>query len=97
MWTHPIPSLGCSKYIIIIVDDYSRFTWISFLKEKNEAFKEFSNICKQLQVCTNSSIVFIRSGYGREFDKKKILLNFATIMELLTISQHHRHSTKWCC
>ena len=66
-----IQSLGRSKYILVIVDDYSRFTWVSFLKEKNEAFNEFSKLCKQLQVYKNSPIVFIRSDHGREFDQKE--------------------------
>ena len=67
----PLQSLGRSKYILVIVDDFFRFTWVSFLKEKNEAFKEFTKICKQAQVFKNSSIVFIRSDHGREFDKKE--------------------------
>ena len=48
----PIPtqSLGHSKYILVIVDDYSQSTWVSISKEKNEAFKKFSKLCKQLQV-----------------------------------------------
>ena len=67
----PIQSLGHNKYIFVIVDDYSRFTLVSFLKEKNEAFKEFSKLCKQLQVQTNSQIISIRSDHGREFDQKE--------------------------
>jgi len=46
----PIQSPGHRKHILVIVDDYSRFTWVSFLKEKNEAFKEFSKLCKRLEV-----------------------------------------------
>ena len=67
----PIQSLGHNKYIFVIVDDYSRFTWVCFLKEKNETFKEFSKLCKQLQVQTNSQIISIRSDHGREFDQKE--------------------------
>ena len=39
-----------SLHIFVIVDDYSRLTWVSFLKQKNEAFHEFSKLCKQLQI-----------------------------------------------
>jgi len=67
----PIQSLGHNKYIFVIVDDYSRFTWVCFLKEKNETFKEFSKLCKQLQIQTNSQIISIRSDHGREFDQKE--------------------------
>ena len=37
-------SLGGNKYGFIIVDDYSRFTWVFFLHEKSEVqgiFKKF--------------------------------------------------------
>jgi hypothetical protein len=37
-------SIGESKYCIVIVDDYSRFTWVFFLQEKyqtQEALKGF--------------------------------------------------------
>ena len=67
----PVHSLKGSSYILVIVDDYSRFTWVSFLKEKNEAFHEFSKLCKQLQIYNNTPIVSIRSDHGREFDYKK--------------------------
>ena len=67
----PIQSLGYTKYIFVIVDDYSHFTWVTFLKEKNETSKEFSKLCEQLQVYKNSPIVFIRSDHGREFDQRE--------------------------
>ena len=34
-------SLGKKKYGIVIVDDYSRFTWVLFLIDKDEAFEAF--------------------------------------------------------
>jgi hypothetical protein len=32
---------GKEKYFMLIIDDYSRLTWVSFLKEKAEAFEKF--------------------------------------------------------
>jgi len=37
----PIQRLGWNKYILVIVDEYFRFAWVSFLTETNEAFKNF--------------------------------------------------------
>ena len=34
-------SLSGKKYGYILVDDFSRFTWVFFLTHKNEAFNEF--------------------------------------------------------
>ena len=44
----PICSLRGSSYIPVIVYDYSHFTWLSFLKKKNEAFHQFSKLYEQL-------------------------------------------------
>lgn len=43
------PSCSNFHYVMVLVDDYSRYTWTYFLKEKNEAlskFIEFRNIVK---------------------------------------------------
>jgi hypothetical protein len=39
-------SLGGKKYCLVIVDDYSRYTWVFFLAYKHETqqnFKDFTN------------------------------------------------------
>ncbi|GJU44383.1 retrovirus-related pol polyprotein from transposon TNT 1-94 [Tanacetum coccineum] len=36
-----IRSYGGNRYTIVIVDDYSRYTWTRFLKDKTEAFDQF--------------------------------------------------------
>lgn len=42
-------SLGKKKYVFVCVDDYSRFTWIRFLRSKSETAKVCINICRRLQ------------------------------------------------
>uniref|UniRef100_A0A3Q7XZQ9 Uncharacterized protein LOC113786557 n=1 Tax=Cicer arietinum TaxID=3827 RepID=A0A3Q7XZQ9_CICAR len=60
-------SLGGNSYGLVIVDDYSRFTWTLFLANKNEAFKAFKNYAKLVQNEQSAKIVSIRSDHGREF------------------------------
>ena len=36
-----IPSLGGSHYILTFIDDYTRKTWVYFLKHKSEVFEQF--------------------------------------------------------
>ena len=42
-------SLGGKPYAFVIVDDFSRSTWVLFLSQKNEAFYEFSKFCNKVQ------------------------------------------------
>ncbi|GJW52893.1 retrovirus-related pol polyprotein from transposon TNT 1-94 [Tanacetum coccineum] len=57
-------------YTLVIVDDYSRYTWTRFLKHKNEAFDHFEILSKKIQVQKGCSIVSIRTDHGQEFDNE---------------------------
>jgi transposase InsO family protein len=62
-------SIRGKSYILVTVDDYSRLTWVDFLKDKCEALKPFSRRCKEMQTQLNLPPVSIRSDHGREFDQ----------------------------
>ncbi len=64
-------SLGGKKYFMVVVDDFSRYTWVAFLREKSKAFNEFLNICKRIQVEKDLTIKRIQSDHGREFENHK--------------------------
>ncbi|GJS65767.1 retrovirus-related pol polyprotein from transposon TNT 1-94 [Tanacetum coccineum] len=44
-----VRSYGGNLYTLVIVDDYSRYTWTRFLKTKTEAFKQFEIFSKKIQ------------------------------------------------
>nr|KYP55915.1 Retrovirus-related Pol polyprotein from transposon TNT 1-94 [Cajanus cajan] len=60
-------SLGGNYYGLVIVDDYSRFTWVMFLANKSEAFNDFKKFAKLVQNEKNTNITSIRSDHGGEF------------------------------
>ena len=62
-------SLGGKRYIMVIVDDFSRYTWVEFLREKSEACEKLEVLCKRLQNEKRVLIVKIRSDHGKEFEK----------------------------
>lgn len=45
-----VQSFNGKRYILVIVDDYSRFTWVKFLRSKDETPEIIIKIIKQLQV-----------------------------------------------
>ena len=43
-------SFSGKRYTLVIVDEYSRFTWVFFLKAKSEAAEEIIKFIKQVEV-----------------------------------------------
>lgn len=62
-------SIAGRKYIFVQVDDYSRYTWVRFLREKSEALESFKILALQLKT-EKGSIVHIRSDHGSEFQNE---------------------------
>jgi hypothetical protein len=60
-----VESMGGRRYALVVVDDFSRFTWIEFIREKSDSFDILKLLCLQLQREKNLSIVRIRSDHGR--------------------------------
>ena len=60
-------SMGGRKYSLVVVDDFSRFTWIILLSSKDESFEKFSALCKRIENQKDLSIASIRSDNGGEF------------------------------
>ena len=61
-------SLGGKSYAFVIVDDFSRYTWVVFLAHKNDVFHEFSKLCRKIHNEKGFTISCIRSDHGREFE-----------------------------
>ncbi|GJV92273.1 retrovirus-related pol polyprotein from transposon TNT 1-94, partial [Tanacetum coccineum] len=62
-----VQSIKGKKYILVIVDDYSRFTWVKFLRSKDETPEFVINFLKQIQVGLNKTVKYIRTDNGTEF------------------------------
>ncbi|GKE32570.1 retrovirus-related pol polyprotein from transposon TNT 1-94 [Tanacetum coccineum] len=51
-----IQSINGKKYILVVVDDYSRFTWVKFLRSKDEVPEFVIKFLKMIQVRLNATI-----------------------------------------
>lgn len=60
-------SIGLSRYFLLFVDDYSRMSFVYFLKTKDEVFKYFKEFRTMVEKQKNTSIKIIRSDNGSEF------------------------------
>ncbi|XP_058758557.1 uncharacterized protein LOC131631802 [Vicia villosa] len=59
------------KYGLIIVDDYSRWTWVIILKRKYESHSIFTSFCFKVQNEFDSKIVRVKIDHGGEFENKQ--------------------------
>jgi len=44
-----VESIGGKRYVLVVVDDFSRFTWVNFIRENSDTFDVFKDLCTQLQ------------------------------------------------
>ncbi|GJX51936.1 retrovirus-related pol polyprotein from transposon TNT 1-94 [Tanacetum coccineum] len=61
-----VASINGKKYILVIVDDYSWFTWVKFLASKDEAPDFIIKFLKMIQVRLNSTVRNIHTDNGTE-------------------------------
>lgn len=67
-----IISLGGMRYTLVIVDDYSRFTWVIFLNSKDQTSGMLIKLIKRIQNEKCSLVSRIRSDRGTEFINKNL-------------------------
>jgi transposase InsO family protein len=63
-WVH---SMGDKWYILVIVDDYSCYSWVFFLKSKDEVFEHFWSLALRLNNEHPNCLKVIHSDNGTEF------------------------------
>ncbi|KAM5577541.1 hypothetical protein ABKV19_008070, partial [Rosa sericea] len=63
-------SIGGKKYMLVVVDDFSRYTWVNFLRDKAETFESFKGLSQRMLIekqSTNMCLIRVRSDNGTEF------------------------------
>ena len=68
-----ITSRGGKRYVLVIVDDYSRFIWTLFLASKDETFEKFLTFLKRTKKRVGHSMVCLRSDHGKEFENSSFI------------------------
>ena len=71
-------SLGKTAYFLLFIDDYSRKTWVYFLKQKSEAFEVFKRFKAHVEKESGYEIKSLRIDRGGEFTSNSRL--FVRIM-----------------
>nr|GEV10661.1 hypothetical protein [Tanacetum cinerariifolium] len=75
MW---VESINGKKYVFVIVDDYSRYTWTNFLRSKDETPEVLINFLRLVQRGLHAQVRIVRTDKGTEFLNKTLHAYFAS-------------------
>ncbi|GJR00488.1 retrovirus-related pol polyprotein from transposon TNT 1-94 [Tanacetum coccineum] len=68
-------SINHEKYTLVIVDEYSRYTWVYFLMKKSQAPETIMSFIKRVENKNDIKVKQLRIDNGTEF-RNSILVNF---------------------
>ncbi|GJT78242.1 retrovirus-related pol polyprotein from transposon TNT 1-94 [Tanacetum coccineum] len=80
-----VASINGKKYILVIVDDYSRFTWVKFLRSKDEAPDFIIKFLKMIQVRLKVTVRRIRTDNGTKFVNQTLREYYERIIETIHV------------
>ncbi|GJV54190.1 retrovirus-related pol polyprotein from transposon TNT 1-94 [Tanacetum coccineum] len=62
-----VASINGKRYTLVIVDDYSRFTWVKIFRTKDEAPEAIIKCIKNILVRLNATVRNVRTNNGTKF------------------------------
>jgi len=65
--------LNGSLYYVVFIDDFSRKSWIFFMKTKGQVFSRFQEFKALVENQTGKKIRVLRSDNGGEYTSKKFM------------------------
>nr|GFC65333.1 retrovirus-related Pol polyprotein from transposon TNT 1-94 [Tanacetum cinerariifolium] len=74
-----IASINGKRYILVIGDDYSRYTWVHFLRSKDEAPAVIITFLKRITVLLQSPVIIIRTDNEKEFKNQMLKVYFDSV------------------
>lgn len=66
-------SMQGERYFMLLIDDYSSMTWVTFLKEKSEALEKFKAFKALVENEKGLKIKRLRSDNGGEFTSNEFV------------------------
>ncbi|GJR28517.1 putative ribonuclease H-like domain-containing protein [Tanacetum coccineum] len=84
-----VASINRKKYILVIVDDYSRYTWVYFLRSKDETPEIIKKFITQAQSNYKAKVCKIRTDNGTEFKNATLKAHYEKlgIMQQFSIAR----------
>ncbi|GJR57138.1 retrovirus-related pol polyprotein from transposon TNT 1-94 [Tanacetum coccineum] len=89
-----VASINGKKYILVIVNDYSRYTWTLFLRSKDETPEVLKDFLTMIQRNLQAQVISVRTDRGTEFLNKTLHAYFKEEGNEHQTSLHEPYLTK---
>ncbi|GJZ65977.1 retrovirus-related pol polyprotein from transposon TNT 1-94 [Tanacetum coccineum] len=70
-----VESINGKRYVLVIVYDYSRYTWVHFLRSKDEAPEVIKTFLKKITMLLQAPVIIVRTDNGIKF-KNQVLQEY---------------------
>nr|GFD05913.1 retrovirus-related Pol polyprotein from transposon TNT 1-94 [Tanacetum cinerariifolium] len=74
-----IASINGKRYVLVIMDNYSRYTWVHFIRSKDKASEVIIKFLKRITVLLQSPVIIIRTDNDTEFKNQMLKEYFDTV------------------
>ena len=81
----PVASIGGSRYFVVFIDDYSRYSWIFPMQSRSEILPIYSNFAKMVETQFSKRIKTFRSDNALEYTQyafQALLHSYGTVHHL---------------
>ncbi|GKC19011.1 uncharacterized mitochondrial protein-like protein [Tanacetum coccineum] len=85
-----VASINGKRYTLVIVDDYSRYTWVYFLRSKDETSEIIKKFIAQAQLNCKAKVCNIRTDNGRHKDKVGMQIPAWMITKEMKHTEHYQ-------
>nr|GEX43776.1 retrovirus-related Pol polyprotein from transposon TNT 1-94 [Tanacetum cinerariifolium] len=72
-----VASINGKRYVLVIVDDYSRYTWTHFLRSKHESPEVLIDFLRRVQKGLQAQVRVVQTDKGTEFVNQNLHAYFA--------------------
>nr|GFB92636.1 retrovirus-related Pol polyprotein from transposon TNT 1-94 [Tanacetum cinerariifolium] len=72
-----VASINGKRYVLVIIDDYSRYTWTHFLRSNDETLKVLIDFLRLVQRGLQAQVRVVRTDKGTEFLNQTLHAYFA--------------------
>nr|GEW98403.1 hypothetical protein [Tanacetum cinerariifolium] len=91
-----IESINGKRYVLVVIDDFSRYTWVFFLHSKEEASEVIISFINKTQVNLQLQVQRVQTNNGTQFKNKTLakFFNEAEAIATTCFTQNHSISHK---